>query len=128
MLLWTHSITSFIMVSKNRLSIQRINSKNSKLNKSNIDYLITKANRSVVPRRPDFNQFYAVFCDRQKLPKNCVIILDVLQDILEEYQSANEGSISEFHCFEQTESETQLFIMSIITALMKKVYENGIVS
>ena len=64
---------------------------------------------------------------RKKLPKNGVIIFDTLQDILEEYQSANEGPIGEFQCFEVTESETQLFIMSIITPLIKRVYKNGII-
>ena len=64
---------------------------------------------------------------RKKLPKNGVIIFDALQDILEEYQSANEGPIDEFQCFEETGSETQLFMMSIITLLIKRVHENGII-
>ena len=64
---------------------------------------------------------------RNKLPKNGVIIFDALQDILEEYPSANEGSLGEFQCFEETESETELFRMSIITLLIKRVYKNGII-
>ena len=50
-------------------------------------------------------------------------MFDTLQEKIQEYQSANEGSVVQFQRFIQTESETQPYIMSIATLLTKRVHE-----
>lgn len=81
-----------------------------------------KADRSVVPRRPDFNRLYASFCDEKYGAKNGEKMFDALEAVIEEYMEANEGSIIQFQRFKQIEKETQPFIMTIVTPLMKRVH------
>ena len=95
---------------------------------SDDDYQIKKADRSLSPRRPDYNRLYTAYCKEKYGGKNGSEMFDALDEIIGNYVAEHQDSIVQFQRYEEKHKENeavsvQPFIVCILTPLMKRVHE-----
>ena len=90
------------------------------------EYQIKKADRSLSPRRPDYNRLYASYIEDKYGARNGPEMFDALDTILEKYMEENPGSSSKLQRYEEREEESskmiQPLILALVTPLMKRVH------
>jgi len=90
--------------------------------KDELIYHKIKADRSICPKRPDFNRLYSAFNREKYGSKNGKEMFQQLDpnvcDYIEKYP---EFSI-EFQQYEDSDEHVQPFILTIMTPLMKRVH------
>ena len=87
-----------------------------------MDYHVKKSDRSISPRRPDFNRLYSAYCKEKFGAKNGMEMFDNLNARVEEYVSSHEGSSIKFQKYAEREENTTPLILTIITPMMKRVH------
>ena len=81
-----------------------------------------KADRSLCPRRQDFNRLYADFCKDKYGEKNGAMMFVALEERVDEYCHLNPDSTVKFQKYEECGDEITPFILAIVTPLMKRVH------
>ena len=89
---------------------------------SDLDYHQRKADRSICPRRQDFNRLYADFCKEKYGARNGKEMFDSLNYRVAAYQEENPESTVEFQRYEENGENITPFILTIVTPLMKRVH------
>ena len=87
-----------------------------------LEYHRKKSDRSITPRRPDFNRLYASYCKDKYGAKNGSEMFENLHSRIEEYITNNEGASIKFQKFAEYEEEMVPLILTIITPLMQRVH------
>ena len=89
---------------------------------NDLDYHIKKANRSISPRRPDFNRLYQSYCKEKYGERNGSKMFEQLNEIVNSYQLENNDSAIKFQAYEESDDRVSPFILVILTDLMKRVH------
>ena len=91
---------------------------------NDLEYHVKKADRSLCPRRPDFNRLYSTYCKEKFGAKNGPEMFQRLHEKAEEYMASNTESCVTMQKYEERENsqESQPFILTILTPLMKRVH------
>ena len=90
------------------------------------EFEIKKADRSISPRRPDYNRLYADFCQEKYGANNGSPMFDALDEVIDTYIEQNEQSSIKMQRYEEVQEDgrtrIQPFILAIVTPLMKRVH------
>ena len=94
---------------------------------SELQYLMKCRDRSISPRRPDYNRLYSDYCKQKYGDRNGVGMFAHLSDVIENYQLENPATSIAFQPYEETidgnEKIITPFILVMITDLMTRVHE-----
>ena len=87
--------------------------------KDELEYHRIKSDRSICPRRPDFNRLYSNYCKEKYGSKNGKEMFEHLEEKISNYNKAYPESIVNFQRYEESESNVTPLIL---TPLMKRVH------
>ena len=92
-----------------------------------LQYLVKCRDRSISPRRPDYNRLYNEYCREKYGDRNGVGMFSHLSEVIESFQSENPDTVVAFQPYEESyegkEKVVTPFILVMITDLMKRVHE-----
>ena len=88
-----------------------------------IEYFRKKSDRSLCPRRPDFNRLYQTYCRERYGGRNGAAMFEHLNEVVESYLEENKESKIEFQAYNETDDTTIPFILVMMTDLMKRVHQ-----
>ena len=91
--------------------------------KDDLEYHKWKSDRSICPRRQDFNRMYGDYCKSKYGEKNGSRMFDTLRERASLFKLENPEASVEFQEYQETQESTTPFILCIITPLMKRVHE-----
>ena len=92
-------------------------------------YMKTKADRSLTPRRPDFNRLYQTYKNEKYGEKNGPVMFAQLEQVIKDYIEEHTDATIDFQPYseEVTEDEDGMvvkpFILVIVTDQMKRVHK-----
>ena len=86
-----------------------------------------KADRSIAPRRPDFNRLYQRYSNEKYGARNGAEMFKQLDQVIKDYIEENTEASIKFQPYEEVieeENESTIipFILAIVTAQMKRVH------
>ena len=92
--------------------------------KDDLDYHMKIADRSVCPRRPDFNRLWSAYCKERYGAKNGPEMFETLHEKVDHYKKCNLESRITMQRYVESENpeDKQPFILTILTPLMKRVH------
>ena len=90
--------------------------------KDELEYHRLKSDRSICPRRPDFNRLYSSYCKEKYGPKNGKEMFEHLDQKVSLYKESCPESNVSFQQYEEIEDTITPFILVIITPLMIRVH------
>ena len=89
---------------------------------NDLGYCLQKSNRSLAPRRPDFNRLYQAYCQEKYGSRNGAEMYSHLNQVVSSYLQEEHDALVTFQAYEQTEEETITFILAMVTPQMKRVH------
>ena len=87
--------------------------------------MVKRADRSLAPRRPDFNRLYQAYCEEKYGSRNGVEMFANLDKVIEEYKDQNPTSSVRYQPYLEVDDQKQPFILTVITPLMHRVHEKA---
>ena len=88
-----------------------------------LEYLLKKADRSVCPRRPDYNRLFQAYCREKYGDRNGSAMFEQLSEVIREYQLEKPDLAIAFQAYEESGEAVTPFILVMITDLMKRVHQ-----
>lgn len=98
------------------------------LDDSDLAYLKQKADRSLTPRRPDFNRLYQTYKKEKYDERNGPIMFEQLDQVIQEYIKEYTQATIQFQAYKEEVGENEEnvvtpFILVIVTDQMKRVHK-----
>ena len=90
---------------------------------SDLDYHVKKADRSISPRRPDYNRLYHAYCRENYGSRNGQEMFQQINSLVCSYKAEHSDASVLFQAYEETENSINPFIMVLITPLMRRVHQ-----
>ena len=86
-----------------------------------LDFHCRKADRSICPRRRDFNVLYRKYCEKHFGGKNGENMFNEMENKIDEYKQNHSGSKINYQLYNENESDP--LIITILTPLMRRVHQ-----
>ena len=91
--------------------------------KTDLEFQLKKADRSICPRKHDFGRLYADYRREKYGGKNGELMFQALDARVKQYCEENSDSSVEFQKYVECGENVTPFILAIVTPLMKRVHE-----
>ena len=95
--------------------------------KDDSEYQLRRADRSIAPRRTDYNVLFTAYCSESYGGKNGSEMFDTLEDMINSFLDDNPDALVQMQRYEEKELEKGIkdvtpFILAIVSPLMKRVH------
>ena len=91
-----------------------------KICENELDFHIKKVDRSITPRRRDFNNLYKKYCLENFGGKDCAEMFEKLGEKIEQFLQMEPESCIKYSTYDADEDSP--FILAIVTPLMQRVH------